>query len=344
MKINFLNRNSLSKFWTIIRKPLIWTFFLSGFLLAAACYYTLFFTTMPTERMAPPAYNKAPGKNDFKITVFGDWMLYSGAIEKIAAESEKRKSDFAVCLGDFVHPAQPSVLKIAVADLKKTFKIPVYATPGNHDVYNAQDAAGFGGVFGEVNNCFVHGDTLFIMLDSAKIGLNKKQLQFLDFVLKHERPKYRRCVIFTHVPPATIPEFDKPKYRMKKENAAEFQKIVEAGKVDLIVCGHAHCEMDLQWGKTRLLVIPPCGQGSRNRKNPQFGSLQLHFQADGTIKPEFVYCGNDVVKNKWRYFVYRRLNQRSILFCVALALILCSMVLAMTGHRKEKSESDSKSE
>lgn len=229
-------------------------------------------------------------------------------------------------------------MRIAVEKLKENFSVPVYATPGNHDVYNEQDEVGFSSVFCDINNCFGYGDTLFIMLDTSRICLDKEQLQYLKFVLDNERSKYRRCVIFTHVPPTVIPEFDKPKYRLKKENAAELRQIVDAGKVDLIVCGHAHCEMDIQWGNTRVLVIPPSGQSSRNRNNPRFGSLQLHFGEDGSIVPEFVYCEGNVSEDALQYFIYRRLNQRSIFFCIAWAAVFCSMVLATTRPQKEKSE------
>lgn len=310
-------------------------FFVAGLLIAAACYYTLYVTTKPAEYLAPPAYNPAPGKNDFKITVFGDWMLHEGAIGKIAAESHRRNAAFAVCLGDFVHPAQPSIMKIAAKKLKKHFKIPVYATPGNHDVYNAEDAAGFAAVFGNVNNCFSYGDTLFILLESAKVGLSDEQLQFLKFVLTNERPKYSRCVVFSHVPPVTIPEFDKPKYRLKKETAEKYLKILEEGNVDLLVCGHVHHEMNIPLGKTRLLVCPPSGQGSRNKKNPQFGSLQLHFMPDGSIKHEFVYCGTEVKGTGFEKFLYRRLNQHTILFSVSLALLLLGGACILLGNAKK---------
>ena len=314
-------------------------FLILGILLAAACYYVLYMTARPSEYLAPPAYNPAPGTNDFKVTVFGDWMLHGGAIKKIAAESQQRNASFAVCLGDFVHPAQPSVMKLATGKIKQHFKIPVYATPGNHDVYNAEDTAGFAAVFGNVNNCFPYGDTLFILLESAKVDLTDDQLDFLKFVLANERQKYKRCVVFSHVPPVTIPDFDKPKYRLKKETADKLLKILEEGNVDLMICGHAHHEMDIVLGKTRLLVCPPSGQGSRNKTNPQFGSLQLHFKSDGSIGYEFVYCGTDSSKNKFETFIHRRLNQRAIFFSIALVLILAGGVCLYLGiPKKTKSE------
>ena len=310
-----------------IRKVTGFSLLIAGVLSAAICYYILFFTQTPIPGDMPLTYNPAPQKKDFKITVFGDWMLASGPLDKIAEKADKDGSVFAVCLGDFVKHAKIPLMKLAVESFQKKFKVPVYATPGNHDIYTPEDAAAFSTVWGNVNNCFAYGDTLFILLESAKKHISKAQLNFLDTLLKNERSKYRRCVVFSHVPPKTIPRFDKPKYRQPESSAAELQKIFDRYNVDLMVCGHAHHEMDIPFGKTRLLVIPPCGQGSRNRKNPQFGSLQLHFASDGSIEPEFVYHGSEFSNRSFDEFVYYRLNQRSIFFCFALLMIVSGVVL-----------------
>jgi 3',5'-cyclic AMP phosphodiesterase CpdA len=218
-------------------------------------------------------------------------------------------------------------MRLAVDEFKKKFSIPVYATPGNHDVYNAEDAAAFGTVWGNVNNCFAYGDTLFILLESAKKYISEKQIEFLRTILSLERSKYTRCVIFSHVPPKTIPEFDTSKYRLSEKSAAELQKLLDQYNVDLLICGHVHYEMDILFGKTRLLVIPPSGQASRNKSNPRFGCLQIHFAENGAIKYEFVYVEKNTQKNKLNEFIYYRLNQRSILFCSALFMIILGVVL-----------------
>ena len=319
----FLQNNNLH----VLRRLFGCILLVAGLLSAAACYFVLFFTQTPASGAVPLSYNPEPAKTDFNITVFGDWMQAAGPLDAIAQKAQDNKSVFAVCLGDFVKHSKLPLMKLAADAFKEKFRIPVYATPGNHDVYNEEDASAFGSVWGNVNNCFAYGDTLFIFLESARKYITEKQIEFLKTVFKYERPKYRRCVIFSHVPPKTNPEFDTPKYRLSEKSAADLQIIFDQNNVDLMVCGHVHHEMQLSFGKTKLLVIPPSGQGSRNKANPQFGCLQIHFAADGSIRHNFIYVKKSAQRNKANEFIYYRLNQYSAFFCIALFMIISGVIL-----------------
>lgn len=312
-------------------KPLACFLFALGLLLALCCYLALLLAGFPEAFMAPPVLNPAPQKKDFKVSVFSDWCLRTTPLDKVAADTLQHKADFVLLLGDFAKAEQPSVIRFATELLKKNFTVPIYVTPGNHDIHNSRHKIFYQNIFGHLNNFFSYGDTLFISLETAKEYLTGEQLDFLQAVLKHERPRYRRCVVMTHVPPVLSPQY---KYKKSlKCNVGQLQKIMDSGNVDLMICGHAHCEMELDFGKTKLLVLPASGQTPRNSQNPEFGCLRLHFKEDGTISRKFIYCGTESKKAKFRYFIHKRLNRRGGGFFIACGLMLCSILIFLVGSK-----------
>lgn len=308
---------------------------IAGIVLGSLCYYVQHAMARPGMTFIPPTVNPQPGKDSFKVAFFSDNGMWPLPLRSVAKEIGKRNADFALCLGDFVHPARLETLWFVSREFMDHFRIPVYATPGNHDVYDMEDQNAFSSVFGRRDQCFAYGDTLFILLESAKCALSKDQLTWLDFVLRTERPKYRRCIIATHVPPVTNALFDRRKFRLDEADAAELQKITDAGKVDLIVCGHVHYAMEVPFGKTTVVVLPTSGQSSRNQENPSFGFVMMDFKKDGSIGREVIYCEKDRDKSRFVMLFVKRLNEHAIAFSVALAM----MILGTAGivvSRKSK--------
>ena len=101
-------KTSVSNSLYNIKKIIGCIFLTLGIVSAATCYYVLFFNREPISGSVPLTYNPAPAKNDFNITVFGDWMQAVGPLDEIAQKATENKSAFAVCLGDFVKQFVPS--------------------------------------------------------------------------------------------------------------------------------------------------------------------------------------------------------------------------------------------
>ncbi len=170
--------------------------------------------------------------------------------EKAVAAINKLAPDFVVLTGDLVHnrkdPAQIAEFKRITNKINS--KIPVYFTPGNHDIGNTPaqaDIDTFISEYGSDKFSFTHKKSAFIGLNSCIIKANTPDLEHVQFDwLKNELSKYKEAkhiVLFCHHP-FFVKTFDEEEFyfNIPPEKRTRYLALFLENKVDALIAGHLH--------------------------------------------------------------------------------------------------------
>ncbi len=211
---------------------------------------------------------QASAGEPFKFAQFSDihlgWAGEEHVAEdclKLAKEMEdemrekKEKIEFVIVTGDIIDKGfrelQPEALK-RFHEFRKSFSIPVYAIPGNHDFsthkFDEREAVrlaeGFKAHIGPTHSSFTCNGYRMVLF--CELPLTKwcpkvegyDPLEWLEKTLSEE-PRMP-AIVFTHVPP------DK---EWHEDNLVKFKEIVSRNDVKAVICGHWHEDV-LSWEKS----------------------------------------------------------------------------------------------
>jgi 3',5'-cyclic AMP phosphodiesterase CpdA len=190
--------------------------------------------------------------------------------EKAVAEINKLNPDFVVITGDFVHNGksteQNSEFKRITAKINP--EIPVYFTPGNHDIGQVPDEESlkrYRKNYGDDRFSFQHKGSAFIGFNSSyiKAGLEKqeqKQYQWLAKSLNKNR-NAKHVILFCHYPffnnaleePESYSNIG-PEYRKK------YLSLFEENGVEAVFSGHHHNNGYATYGKIQLVTTSALGK------------------------------------------------------------------------------------
>ena len=204
---------------------------------------------------------------DFTFLAMGD---IQNGIEKIDKVIEKLKLfqeevDFLLFLGDATMRAGEEEFDEVVEALDKA-KIPIYLTPGNHDV---SSFGLFQNYFGKANYSFVHKGVRFTSLDTADGGMSRSTWDRYSKWLKagSESPH----LIFSHITPKDIFGIRGGHWRSRREAHAFLGHAAKYG-VDAMFFGHLHT-LD----QYRLAGIPVVVSGGAGAFEEALDGINRHF-------------------------------------------------------------------
>lgn len=258
-----------------------------GLLILAIRGLALEFFAIPTENnfVAPAGEMINPDVSDFSFVVVSDTGAKNAPIEKIVKNAEDAGYKFIIHLGDLVRYRNPSHFRWIVSEIdEKQNKIPFYMIPGNHEIETRlgnTSKSMYKSVFGSLYYWFSYGDVLFVALDSSEGEYSKRQLLWLEDIMKKIRPNYKYCIVLTHMPPIALDEWQKS--INITQSHAKLQEILTQYKVDLLLSGHIH-----QYWQGKIWGIPAVtlmssGQKSRSEDN-RHGYLGVDISKDGVAK------------------------------------------------------------
>lgn len=131
-----------------------------------------------------------------------------GIYEKIVAEVERMKPDFVITIGDYIqgYTDDSIILKKQWEEYKSLIKpltIPIYFTPGNHDITSDTALPFYQRYIGKSYYSFDYRGMHFIVLDNSRYdsiaGMPKEQTDWLvNDLKKSQRAKY--TFVFFHKP------------------------------------------------------------------------------------------------------------------------------------------------
>ncbi|MCF7686976.1 MAG: metallophosphoesterase [Cephaloticoccus sp.] len=186
-------------------------------------------------------------------------------------------ADFCFCLGDLADAGKRESLE-TMARLAKSSGLPLYFTPGNHDLDLSPVDGWFEAVFpGRRNYTFTIKGWQFVVIDTTEgakyeeVMIARDTLNWLDETipgLDHDAP----TVVATHFPLASEVEFC-------PRNAQQVLDRLTGLNVRTIFSGHYHGRTS-HWRGTIELVTNVCV--SRVRKNHDDSPTKGYWVVDGT--------------------------------------------------------------
>ena len=205
-------------------------------------------------------------ENGITVAVFGDSQGFDEALATIVADVNQREVDFALHLGDITpsgHLSQYASAASALNDLT----VPMYATPGNHDV-KGNGTLHYTQFFGNRNLVFTYGGVYFIGIDTSSLGFNTTIHEWLEGHL-HQAGTHP-IVVYTHVPPID----PRPGYDhgfLDEEQADAFLALMDQYNVTLVMNGHVH--LYNATNHDEVLYLTSGGAGAALVTEPEYGGF-----------------------------------------------------------------------
>jgi len=201
--------------------------------------------------------------------VFGDSQGYQDGLHQIAMASNLYRPDFVFHCGDLTPFGQESQYQ-AVSSALEEFDVPVYTTPGNHDV-RLGGGLRYQQHFGAAFYSFDLGSTHFAVLNTSTGDVSEDEFAWLESDLSNSESE--NTFVFTHIPP-----FDpRPSSDHTLTNAttpARLMSLFEEMDVDVVFSGHIHMYNESIVDGVRYVVTG--GAGASLYANPEDGGF-FHF-------------------------------------------------------------------
>lgn len=177
---------------------------------------------------------RGPPAGDFTFLAFGDIQTGLPSFgEMVDVLNREEDADFALLLGDLTEVSQDEEFEQVDAQLAR-LRMPVYVTPGNHDVLRADV---FQQRYGRASYSFTHRGARFSALDSASAQLDAGVWRWLEGWLQQGEGGVH--VLFTHIPALETLGIRSGQWSSRRE-AWRFVALAEEHGVDALLFGHIH--------------------------------------------------------------------------------------------------------
>jgi len=192
--------------------------------------------------------------------------LYEKAVEAI----NKLNPDLVVLTGDLINKKddRAQVVEFKRITAKINSEIPVYYSPGNHDIgqpTSQTDIDLFTEDYGHDRFSIKHKKNLLIGINSCIIKSNDPVLEMKQFYwLKKELSKSKRAkhtIIFTHYP-FFINAFDEPETysNIAIDTRNRYLNLFKEFGVDAIFAGHLHNNGSGKYGEMQMITTSAVGK------------------------------------------------------------------------------------
>ncbi len=176
---------------------------------------------------------KASSEN-FSYLVFGDIQRgLDDFDEMITIMNEQNDAAFIIGVGDLTNNTQDDEFTKLISHYQK-LRLPVYVTPGNHDVFRGEL---FQKHFGSATYSFDYRGVRFTSIDSAFAGLSGYTWE--RYERWAEQQSGRLHVVYSHYPSTDVSGI-RAGHWSKRREAFRFQAISSKFDVDLLMFGHIH--------------------------------------------------------------------------------------------------------
>jgi len=213
-------------------------------------------------QITDPQFGMLNNNTDFEK----ETVLYEKAVAKINI----LRPDFVVITGDFVNdPNSPSQIKeFKRITAKINSKIPVYYTPGNHDIGQTPDKTSikkYKKNYGSDKFSFYHKGSSLIGYNSGYIKAKlaeheQKQYNWLAKKIK-DSENAQHIILFSHYPFFNKTVDEPTAYsNIDLESRKKYLDLFNANKVDAIFSGHYHNNSLTNYGEMQLVTTSALGK------------------------------------------------------------------------------------
>jgi 3',5'-cyclic AMP phosphodiesterase CpdA len=191
-------------------------------------------------------------------------------LEKAVLEINRLKPDFVVITGDLVNDPEN---ELQISEFKRIVTkihsgIPVFLTPGNHDIGMIPDSLNINRYianYGYDRFSFKHKGFRFIGFNSSLIKFNTPYFEPGQYEwIKKELSRSKRAghtILFCHYP-FFIRSYDEPENysNIGMTNRKKYLTLFEENKADAIFSGHLHDDAYAKFGEMELFTTSPIGK------------------------------------------------------------------------------------
>ena len=193
-------------------------------------------------------------------------VLYEKAVEGI----NRLEPEFVVITGDFVHNenSEEQISEFKRLTAKINDKIPVYYSPGNHDVGRIPDKHSlkkYRKNYGKDRFVFSHNGILFVGFNTSLIKgklekKEKKQFKWLQNQLE-SGADHKHVIVFCHYP-FFIKNVDEPTAyaNIDIEYRKKYLDLFASKGVDVVFSGHHHNNILNSYGELELVTTSAAGK------------------------------------------------------------------------------------
>ncbi len=208
------------------------------------------------------------GPSTFSFAVLGDSQGNSVVLEQVFQETAAAQPSFIIHLGDMVSLADQNLYNNFI-DTTSVLSVPLYKTPGNHDIKG--DESLYYTLFGSGNYSFHFEDWLFIAVDTSRQSISDDQFLWLESTL--DDAESENVFVFTYVPPFDpIPEGDHT--FLNSTQAERFKSLMSSHNVQAVAAGHRHLYNTTRVDNADYIVSG--GAGANLHAPPSMGGFR-HF-------------------------------------------------------------------
>ena len=227
--------------------------------------------------------SRALAAGDFTFLAFGDIQTglprFGDVVEALNREPA---ADFVLVLGDLTDLSEAREFEEVDAQLAR-LRMPVYATPGNHDVLSP---GAFQQRYGRTSYSFTHRGARFSSVDSSAAQLDEAVWRWLEGWLQQGEAQVH--VLFTHIPALETLGIRSGQWNSRRE-AWRFIALAEEHGVDALLFGHIHSYAGYSLGGVPTFISG--GAGARPEKLDGIGRhfLRVHVSpARGEVRVQRV--------------------------------------------------------
>ncbi len=190
----------------------------------------------------------APEKQQFSFAVMGDSQGHNDILAD--ALNMTQGSDFVIHCGDLTPSGGSSEFAVLENTLNGS-SLPVFTTPGNHDVKNDGEA-GYVSRFGPSDYSFDYGGVRFAFVDSSDLNITTDQISWLEGTFSGASRK----VIVTHAP--TYDPID-GNHTLSPASSERLRDFALENEVTAVFSGHVHAYSVLRIDNTNFVITGGAG-------------------------------------------------------------------------------------
>jgi len=222
----------------------------------------------------------AAAQDSFHFVIVGDRTgeATPGVYERVLEEAAATNPALILTLGDTIEGEHNATAEAEWLDVERMLapykRIPVYLTPGNHDVWNAFSADLFRKHSGhELHYSFDYGRAHFTVLDNSRVEtFTPEELAFLTSDLKAHAAQPLKFVI-SHKPSWAVSV-------MMNNPDFELHRIAKQFGVEYVIAGHVHGLFESVLDGVTYISAPSAGGNLRSTRQYEDGWFYGYMQVD----------------------------------------------------------------
>jgi predicted phosphodiesterase len=200
-----------------------------------------------------------PGENGFRFVVLGDPEGGLGTYSHLVEKATAMGASFAVITGDVM--ARPTVESFELFEYVHAKlgpkALPTLVCAGNHDIAKGEDLRLFRRYLGLEVFSFTHWGCLFIFVDNNAEHSSEPVARIIRDILARQAEKPRHVFLVMHRPIIDYTKRGKS-FQMREQSQPIFD-LMDEGKVDTVLTGHAHSYARVEHDGKLILVTGGAG-------------------------------------------------------------------------------------